>query len=63
MNKTKLQIPPGGQVDIGPLVDARSQSLYSFKRFKFYDFPWPFLAFHDLKISCHLRKFSKLSLL
>lgn len=42
------------------------QGSYSFEPFKFHDFPllfpWPFPVFHDFGYSCHLRKFSKLSL-
>ena len=39
------------------------QGSYSFEFFKFHDFPWllpwPFLVFHDLRFSCHFRKFTK----
>ena len=42
------------------------QGSYSFEPFKFHHFPllfpWPFPVFHDFGYSCHLRKFSKLSL-
>ena len=42
------------------------QGSYSFEPFKFHDFPLlfplPFPVFHDFGYSCHLRKFSKLSL-
>ena len=36
--------------------------LYSFKLFKFHDFPWLFPVFHDLKYTCHFWKLSKSSL-
>ena len=33
------------------------QGSYSFKLFKFHDFPWPSQAFHDHRFSRHIKNF------